>query len=197
MTLTKLAVAALCIAVAGELTTAAVFQHQALARLQDENQALRPQVEQLAQLQAENERLSNMVAVVGNSTSLSEEQILELARLRSEVGKLRAQGEEMAKIQAENRDMRAGFTAPVSVLKESLAKADRDLCLSNLTLIQAAKAQWALDNHKENTDTPTSADLLPYISTNRRFPFCPDRGTYILGTVGENARCNIRGHILP
>jgi len=178
------------------LAASVVVQQQSLARLQDENQELRPQVDQLARLQAENERLSNMVALARISSSLSEKQVLELARLRAEVGRLRTQGDEMARIQDENRNMRTGFTAPVSVLRESLARANRDLCLSSLALIQAAKAQWALDNHKQDTDTPSMLDIAPYFP-NGKFPLCPERGIYIPGAVGENPRCNIKGHRLP
>ena len=197
MTLIKLGIGVICTAAVAALAAIVTVQHQTLARLQDENQELRPQVDELARLQAENERLSNMVEVARIGSSLSEKEARELARLRGEAWKLREQGKETAKLQAENRDLRSGFTAPVSVLKESLAKANRDLCLSNLTLIRAAKAQWALDEHKLDTDTPTSADLDPYLNTRGWFPICPDHGIYMVGAVGENPRCNARGHMLP
>jgi hypothetical protein len=75
----------------------------------------------------------------------------------------------------------------------------QNACISNLRMIDAAKAQWALENHKQNTDTPTKQDLTPYLGLgpSGRFPVCPDGGTYIIGTVGEKPRCSIPGHALP
>ena len=72
-------------------------------------------------------------------------------------------------------------------------------CISNLRLIDGAKAQWALENNKKNTDTPTEKDLTPYIGRgpNGEFPVCPQGGTYIIGSVGEKPRCTIPGHELP
>jgi hypothetical protein len=197
MTLTKLAVSALCIAAVGALVTAVVVQHQSLAQLQDENQALRPQVEQLAQLQAENERLSNMVAVAGNSASLSEQQTLELARLRSEVGKLRAQGNETAKLREENSRIRAEAAVPIATMLQIQANERRDQCINNLALLQAAKVQWAFDNHKQDGDDVGIMDVFPYLEAFGGYPDCPEGGTYVLGAVGEKVRCNVSGHELP
>jgi hypothetical protein len=72
-------------------------------------------------------------------------------------------------------------------------------CINNLRLIQAAKQRWALDKHKQDTDTPTQQDLAPYVGRgpNGQFPACPEGGTYIIGTVGEKPRCSIPGHELP
>ncbi len=197
MTLTKLAIGVLCIASAAALAASVVVQHQSLARLQDENQGLRQQLDQLARIQAENERLSNMVAVIGNSSSLSEKQVLELARLRAEVGKLRTQGDEMTKLQTENRRIRTELTAPLATRLQEQAMERRDECMSNLTLIQTAKMQWALDNHKLDTDRPRMVDMLPYFQSTGGLPVCPDHGMYILGQVGEKPQCNIPGHSLP
>jgi biopolymer transport protein ExbD len=72
-------------------------------------------------------------------------------------------------------------------------------CLNNLRIIDSAKAQWALENHKQNSDTPTEQDLAPYIGagTAHEFPICPEGGKYIIGSVGEKPRCSIPGHVLP
>jgi hypothetical protein len=72
------------------------------------------------------------------------------------------------------------------------------LCINNLRLIDSAKQQWALENNKKSTDTPTMEDLKPYLAgPNGNFPKCPDGGEYILGSVGEMPRCTIPGHVLP
>ena len=36
-------------------------------------------------------------------------------------------------------------------------------CISNLRIIDGAKGQWALEQHKQNTDTPAGTDIQPYV----------------------------------
>ncbi len=74
------------VAVAG--ITTAVIQHQAVGKLRAENRDLLDQSQRLAELQAENERLSNLVAQA-ERPRLSGEQAAELLRLRGQVGQLR------------------------------------------------------------------------------------------------------------
>jgi hypothetical protein len=77
--------------------------------------------------------------------------------------------------------------------------AQQNACINNLRMIDGAKAQWALENHKQNTDTPTAQDITPYMGRGPagEFPVCPQGGTYIIGTIGEKPRCTIPGHALP
>jgi len=72
-------------------------------------------------------------------------------------------------------------------------------CIYNLRLIDSAKGQWALENHKQNTDTPTADDIRPYLGRGPagEFPVCPDGGTYTIGTIAEKPRCSVPGHVLP
>jgi uncharacterized protein YigA (DUF484 family) len=197
MKLANLGLGIIGLAAIAALTATVVVQHQSVARLQDENQGLRQQAGQLAQVQAENERLANMLAITSNNASLSENQVRDLARLRAEIGKLRSQGDETVKLREENSQIRAELKAPVESLLQSQALARRDQCISNLTVIAAAKAQWASDNQKQDGDRPRMRDVLPYLETNGGFQVCPDGGTYILGAAGEKPRCNIPGHELP
>ena len=48
-------------------------------------------------------------------------------------------------------------------------------CISNLRIIDSAKAQWALENHKQNTDTPVGTDIQPYMGRGSagELPTCP------------------------
>jgi hypothetical protein len=197
MTLTKLGIGVLGIALVATLTTLLVVQHQSLARLQEENQGLLRQSDQLSRVQADNERLSSALARVTNSAAISQSQILDLARLRAEVGRLRAQSNEVARLEQENRQIRAEAAAPIATLLQNQAKERRDQCIRNLALIQAAKTQWALDHNKKDTDRPRMVDLDPYFESTGGFPECPDHGIYILGAVGQNPRCNIVEHALP
>jgi len=72
------------------------------ARLEEENQGLRQQLDQMGELAAENERLSNLVAQASSSRSLSEDQMRELLRLRAEVATLRQHGNAPASSPNEN-----------------------------------------------------------------------------------------------
>jgi hypothetical protein len=62
-------------------------------------------------------------------------------------------------------------------------------------MIDSAKQQWALENHKRDTDTPTEQNIAPYLPGGK-LPACPDGGTYTIGAVGEKPRCSIPGHEL-
>jgi RNA polymerase sigma factor (sigma-70 family) len=112
MTLTKLK-----IALAGAIAIAAVavpivVQHQSLDKLREKNQGLQEQAAQLAALQADNERLSNLVVQISAQPPASEEQAREMARLRNAVGKLRDQTNELGKELAQIRGGNGGPDGP-------------------------------------------------------------------------------------
>lgn len=63
-------------------------------------------------------------------------------------------------------------------------------CIVNLRQMDAAKHQWALENKKGNSATPSDPEIFGsnmYIPTK---PSCPANGSYDLGTVGGNATCS-------
>jgi len=75
-------------------------------------------------------------------------------------------------------------------------------CINNLRRIDAAKEQWALDNHKINGPVSWN-DILPYLTGVQKqqgikfeTPHCPSGGTYTLGNIGELPRCSVEGHVL-
>ncbi len=88
----KLGLSTLVIALA---TTALVTQHQAQNRLRAENQSWRRQA---AQLQADNETLSNRLAMAHDSSSAPNRQLKELLRLRAQVGLLRQKTNELGRL---------------------------------------------------------------------------------------------------
>jgi RNA polymerase sigma factor (sigma-70 family) len=95
MSMTKLQggiIAAVTIA----LSVPLVMQHQAKTKLRDENAALRAEVEQVAHLREENQRLSNLVAKArpASSPSTNNDQFRELMKLRGDVAVLRNQANE-------------------------------------------------------------------------------------------------------
>jgi RNA polymerase sigma factor (sigma-70 family) len=85
MTATKLKFAFSALVVAG-VATAFVHQQQLQNKLREENESL---TQQIAQLQTDNESLSNRLEEVGDSKKLTNEQFSELLKLRGEVTLLR------------------------------------------------------------------------------------------------------------
>jgi hypothetical protein len=95
----------------------------------------------------------------------------------------------------------AGALAAIAIPNFTRARAtsQHNACINNLRLIDAAKQQWALENRKSATDTPTMQDLQPYLGHGPKgeFPVCPNGGVYTIGAVGEKPTCSIPGHVLP
>jgi competence protein ComGC len=74
----------------------------------------------------------------------------------------------------------------------------KNQCINNLRLIDGAKQQWALENNKKETDTPTWQDLQPYLGKRNKAPLhCPAGGEYTIGALNEQPTCSIAGHVLP
>jgi len=104
MTATQLKLGVTALVVAGTATVL-VVQHQTQTRLRSENESLQQQV---AQLQANKDNLSNHLVVAGEAKSLPTEQFDELLKLRAEVGVLRRQKNELqdSLAQTENTQLR-------------------------------------------------------------------------------------------
>jgi hypothetical protein len=115
------------IATVAILALAALMVHEQ-SKLREENRLLRKQTEGLAPLQAENERLSKLLAQAKDDEKILHAQISELPRLRSEVGTLRRQTNELAKLRSDNEQLRSfllssNFDTTTPVTGESLRKA--------------------------------------------------------------------------
>ena len=67
----------------------------------------------------------------------------------------------------------AAIAIPNFVRARTTAQANS--CISNLRIIDAAKGQWALEQHKQNTDTPAGTDIQPYVGRGSagELPTCP------------------------
>jgi RNA polymerase sigma factor (sigma-70 family) len=94
--------------VAGMATTT-VMQHHSQTRQREENESFR---QQIAQLKADNERLSGLATEAKKTAPLPTDQFSELLRLRSEVGMLRRQQtNETGKFREENQKLLSEVTA--------------------------------------------------------------------------------------
>jgi hypothetical protein len=71
----------------------------------------------------------------------------------------------------------------------------KTICMWNMTQIDGAKQQWALVNHKNGSDTPTTGDLDPYLGTNFVPLKCPKGGIYLINSVNEKPACSIHGQL--
>jgi hypothetical protein len=82
----------------GAVATLLWMQHRSLIQLREDNVSLRQQVEQLAALAADNERLSNLLAKA--TSGPAPEQVSELLKLRGEVGSLKRELADAARKQS-------------------------------------------------------------------------------------------------
>ncbi len=67
----------------------------------------------------------------------------------------------------------------------------KSICINNMRQIDSAKEQWALENSKISTNTPTEEELAIYMRSG--FPECPSRGTYTIGDLSTLPRCSEHG----
>jgi RNA polymerase sigma factor (sigma-70 family) len=129
MNMTTLKLGVMSAIVIGGVVTPFAIQRQSLVKQRQENQVLRQQVEQMATLEAENDRLSNLVAGAHGASSIGGDQLRELLRLRGEVGMLRSQTNQIEGLRNENGRLQASLaktgpnpepdaSAPLNVAKQ-------------------------------------------------------------------------------
>ena len=106
MTATQLKLGLGALVVAGA-ATALVVQHQTQTQLRGENESL---WQKIAQMQTDNENLSNRLAEAGDAKSLPQEQFDELLKLRGEVGVLRRQRNEQQKSLAQTQNSQSWYS---------------------------------------------------------------------------------------
>jgi chromosome segregation ATPase len=150
-----------------------VSQSAELSKLRADNQDLPRLRNQVTQLQAENQKLSQQLNVTLTAAQQQQTQLEQVA--------------------AENQQARA---AAQQADADAQVITERNHCINNLRQIDAAKNQWALENSKTADAIPTVQDLLPYLQDGI-FPVCPSGGTYTIGVVGVPPTCSISGHVLP
>jgi len=75
--------------------------------------------------------------------------------------------------------------------------AQKNTCINNLRQIDAAKQQWAMENHKTADDVPTPQELDKYIPRGFNSLHCPKGGTYTINKDSEPPTCSIPEHKLP
>ena len=72
-------------------------------------------------------------------------------------------------------------------------------CIANLKTLQGAKAMWAIEMNKNNTDSPADNQLFGRKRYVRRRPACPAQGTYTVDIVANQPTCSLgdtEGHTI-
>ena len=65
----------------------------------------------------------------------------------------------------------------------------RNACIANMKQIEGAKATWALEQKKVNSDTPVDGDLFGATLYIREKPGCPAGGSYTMTQVDTKQTC--------
>jgi len=106
--------------------------------------------------------------------------------------------------------MLAAIAIPNFIKARETAQANA--CINNLRQIDGAKQQWALENGKVSSSTPTPASLAPYLGRGTAGATinqagqggiaCPAGGTYTINDVGTAPTCSLstqspNPHVLP
>lgn len=89
----------------------------------------------------------------------------------------------------------AGIAIPNFIKGRNTAQ--KNTCINNLRIIDGAKQQWAIDNHKKPSDVPAWQDIQPYLGKSKGPPHCPKGGEYTIGAVDQPPTCSIPEHVLP
>lgn len=82
---------------------------------------------------------------------------------------------------------------PVIVARGTSA---RNACINFLRQIDGAKEQWALENKKTLTDTPTWRDLIGRDKYLKTMPECPGGGRFMINSMSTKPTCSIPDHTL-
>ncbi len=92
-----------------------------------------------------------------------------------------------------------GLLAAIAIpnFVKARAASQKNACIANLKQIDGAKATWALENKKGNTDTPATTALYGSDKYIRTEPKCPGGGTYTLNNVMTRPACSLTDHVLP
>jgi hypothetical protein len=146
---------------------------------------------EIARLRSENQDLLRLRNQVHQLTEANQQLDQQLKAVRLVV---QQQQDELQAWQADAVAVQQAQRAAATVAVQTEA-AQRNACINNLRMIDAAKQQWALLNNKTDETVPVALDLLPYLKGNV-FPVCPSGGSYTINAVGTPPTCSVPGHVL-
>jgi RNA polymerase sigma factor (sigma-70 family) len=203
MSMTQLKLATIGVLVTAAIAVPVTIQTQTIAKLQQENTALRKQQDLMGELAAENKSLSKLPTEMNDFRKITSDEVSELLKLRGEVGLLRQQKNELARLQEENRQLRAAPNlgqANASFQKQSSASPQEEArmtCVNHLRQIDGASQQCALENKLSAKDVVAREQILPYLKNGDETLRCPSGGTYTFGSLTNAPVCSFPGHMIP
>jgi len=71
------------------------------------------------------------------------------------------------------------------------ALSQQSVCIDNLKQIEGAKANWAMEQKKTNSDTPVDTEWYGSTAYIRTAPSCPGNGTYSINQVDAKPTCTL------
>jgi len=147
----------------GSIATPLVVHHQAEVKMRAKDEQLRQANEQLTQVAAENERLSNLLA--RSSSDVPQSQVNDLLRLRGEVGSLKRQLAEAQKGAQRNA------TSPTAQPQNEAEDQQKEFALARLDFPKYWMLAFFLYSAQHQAQCPTNfeqaAAFLPQEFTNR------------------------------
>ena len=88
-----------------------------------------------------------------------------------------------------------GVVSAVAVPKFMVARdlTHKKTCIANLSTLQLAKSQWAMEHHAAAGVKVTMKDLTQsgYLRGEDRVPVCPSGGVYELNAIGVKPACSM------
>lgn len=149
--MTRFGTALLGAVVAAAIAAILLLRQHGEQTLRDKENLLQQQSEQIAQLTAENERLSNAVASAQNAGGGDQ---TELLKLRGEVSLLRRQTNELGRLREENRRLAAAASAPppAATQTEDPAREQRAFAIAKMNdakILLLAMHMFAADNQNQ------------------------------------------------
>lgn len=135
---------------------AIAVQSKLLSELRHENQALRAESQEIAQLRQENEEYQRLRAQAEQLEPLRKDN-LELQKLRDEIAQLQGQMKELTILRAENQrllaekkamESRSVSGAEEDLFGEAKRKAESAQCVNNLKQIGLGARMWANDHNE-------------------------------------------------
>lgn len=143
-------------------------------------------------MRRENQNLTQTITRLKDETNRLQQANRQLTKQLAAIGETAQQQQQrLQQWDAASRQARAAVQQ-----SQSQAVIERNACIANLKLIDAAKLQWALENNKAEDAIPSAQDLLPYFKDGV-VPVCPSGGSYTINAVAQAPTCSIPGHALP
>ncbi len=88
-----------------------------------------------------------------------------------------------------------GLMAAIAIPSFTKARgtSQKNACINNLRIIDAAKEQWAMEHNKKDGDEVNADDLKKYLK-GAKMPVCPAGGVYKINPIGTMPECSCPDH---